>query len=80
LYPFSYSYFSYGVKPIEEAPFIDETGIKDFIDYDITQKEVDWLQQKNWEGALKFLHRHGLDLQKGERLTKVIVIRDPKKE
>ena len=79
IFPFSYGQSLYGwVKPKEEAPFIDETGIFDEIDYDITQKEFDNFRNGDWESCLNYLHRLGLDLVKGERLTKVVIIRDPK--
>jgi thiol-disulfide isomerase/thioredoxin len=79
IYPFSYTNMSYGEKPMEEAPFIDETGLDGPIDYDIyLQREAKPInERKDWNAALAFLHRLGLDLQRGERLTKVVVIRDP---
>jgi hypothetical protein len=77
IYPFSYSTMAYGYRPIEEAPFIDETGIDGPIDYEIYVSEFESIyRKKNWNTVINFLHRWGLDLQKGERLTKVVVIHD----
>lgn len=74
---FSYANQSFDEKPLQEAPFIDATGITGKIDYDISVAEMKAFQESNWEGVLQFLHRWGLDLKKGEQLMKVIVIKDP---
>ena len=76
---FSFGHSSFGVRPIIEAPFIDETGITDEIDYDISDREFQEIKKGNWDVALEFLHRLGLELLRGERLTKVVVISDPPK-
>lgn len=77
IYPFSYSNMSYGSKPMEEGPFIDETGIEGPIDYDMSILENAAIRNHDFKAVIDFIHRLGLDLQKGERLTKVVVINDP---
>ncbi len=61
-------------KHQSEPPFIDETGISGTIDISINALLDDL------ESVKKELQKNGLDLVKGERETKVLVIRDPKKE
>jgi hypothetical protein len=78
IFSFSFGNSAFGNTPLEEAPFIDETGINGEIDYDITAREFAEMLKSNWNTSLAFLHRLGLDLKKSERLTKVVVIRDPK--
>ncbi len=55
------------------APFIDETGIKGEIDFEIKANLEDF------ESFRRGLMEIGLVLEKGEKELKVIVIRDPKK-
>jgi hypothetical protein len=54
-------------------PFIDETGINENIDLTIHALVTDFDEIK------ASLNENGLDLVKGEKEMKVIVIRDPKK-
>lgn len=75
---YSFGYAPFGRKPKIEAPFFDETGITGEIDYEFSDREFQEMRKGNWDMLLQFLHRLGLDLIKGERLTKVVVIRDPK--
>ena len=74
---FSFGFASIGIKPREEAPFIDETGISYEFNYNMTLREYQEMRNGNWNATLEFLHRFGLELVKGERLTKVVVILDP---
>ena len=66
---------NYGRLPKKDiAPFIDETGLTQQFDFIITE------QVKNFDEFKKYLQTLGLDLVKGEKEMKVVVIRDPKKE
>lgn len=81
IFNFSFGFVKpgYGIIPKEEGPFVDETGISCEIDYDISNREFEEMQKGNWDIALAFLKRNGLSLVKSQRLTKVVVIRDPQK-
>jgi len=74
---FSFGNIRYGIQPRETAPFTDATGIRGDIDYSISDREFDEMRKHNWGVSLEFLHRLGLDLVKGVRPTKVVVIREP---
>jgi thiol-disulfide isomerase/thioredoxin len=58
----------------DSPPFVDETGIAGNIDIDFDANLM------NFDEFKKGLNKCGLDLIKGEREMKVIVIRDTKKE
>lgn len=64
------SYNAYLVS--KDLPLIDETGIKGNIDISFEAVMTDW------EDIKKALQKQGLDLVKGEKDMKVIVIRDAK--
>jgi thiol-disulfide isomerase/thioredoxin len=62
------------VGQFKNIPFFDETGIQDRIDISYKPNDV-----SNIEDVRKELQRHGLDLVKGEKEFKVLVIRDKNK-
>lgn len=69
---FGYTTLDYGKLPVkEQAPFIDETGIKE---------EIDFKFDKRWsfDEVKKYLNDLGLDLIKSSKEMKVVVIRDAK--
>jgi len=62
----------YGKLPIsEQAPFINETGITETIDFIFDRN-------KSFDETNEHLKKYGLELKKKYRNMKVIVIRDPK--
>ncbi len=54
------------------VPFVDETGIDYHIDIDVD------IVYQSFEDIRKVLNKVGLDVERGEREYKVLVIRDPK--
>jgi len=70
--------FGYGfVYPEQEieAPFIDATGIIGEIDYTIHDYEMNAMKKFNFDAAIKFVRRLGLDLVKRDIPMEVVVIR-----
>lgn len=69
---FGYGTYDYGRMPLQDqGPFVDETGIKDEIDFHFVKK---W----SFEEFKKYLNKLGLDVVKSTRVMKVVVIRDGK--
>jgi hypothetical protein len=67
---FGYGRYDYGKMPLaEQAAFVDETGIDFSIDFTYDRR---WTFQE-WR---KYLNTVGLDVVKGYRPIKVVVIRD----
>jgi hypothetical protein len=77
-YSFSFGYASYDIEPITEAPFIDDSEITNEIDYTLSERERLGFKNHNWDTALEFLHRLGLNLIRDQRETRVVVITDRK--
>lgn len=68
---FGYGSLDYGRLPKDEqAPFIDETGITKRIDF---QYRPEW----TFEECRNYLNSLGLQLTRGQRKMKVVVINDP---
>jgi thiol-disulfide isomerase/thioredoxin len=69
---YGYGPYDYGKLPLSEpAPFIDETGIKGNIDFECCDRG--W----RFDDYKKYLNSLGLDVVKGKKIMKVVVIRDP---
>jgi thiol-disulfide isomerase/thioredoxin len=77
IFSYSFGQSSYGIDPKEEAPFIDETGIKGPIDYDLSIDAWRGMEKNDWNTYIKFLERYDLHLEKSKRVTRVVIIRDP---
>jgi thiol-disulfide isomerase/thioredoxin len=74
---FSFGHRTFGIPPPVEAPFMDETHISDKIEFTMSTAEYNEFYKANWNAVLEFIHRYDLNLERGERKTKVIIIRDP---
>lgn len=69
---YGYKISDYGkLSKSEQGPFVDETGIKD---------EIDFIYNKNWsmQEMIDYLASVGIRLSKGQKEMKVVVIRDSK--
>lgn len=63
--------YDYGkLRPSEQAPFVDETGITEKIDFQFNRR---W----TFENVREYLRGIGLDLIKSHKPMKVVVIKDP---
>jgi hypothetical protein len=68
---FGYGSLDFGRLPkSEQAPFIDETGIT---------KNIDFIFNPEWtfRECVEYLGSMGLQLTRGQRRMKVVVIKDP---
>ena len=67
---------AHDIEPITEAPFIDDSELTNEIDYTLSERECLGFKNHNWDMALEFLHRLGLNLIRDQRETRVVVITD----